>query len=186
MRNNKGQFIRGSIPHNKMPIEYKKCIQCDNEFIINREFSSKKFCCHECSVDNKRGVPLSEEHKLKVKLNHARHWVGRKLTKEQIEKLTYHSKGNKYAYKNGTTPELRRVRNSWEMLEWKKKIYAKCGFSCSICFCKNKKLNAHHIKEFSKYPELRFDVNNGVALCYECHRAVHSNRVLLLTGISYG
>ena len=32
------------------------------------------------------------------------------------------------------------------------------------------KLNADHIKPFSLFPELRFDLNNGRTLCVECHK----------------
>ena len=37
-------------------------------------------------------------------------------------------------------------------------------------------LNAHHIKEVAKHPDLIYDVDNGVTLCKECHDLIHNKR----------
>lgn len=34
-------------------------------------------------------------------------------------------------------------------------------------------LEVHHIKPYAKYPEYRTDVDNGITLCKECHKALH-------------
>jgi len=33
-------------------------------------------------------------------------------------------------------------------------------------------IQADHIRRFSEYPELRFDLNNGRTLCTECHKKI--------------
>jgi predicted RNase H-like nuclease (RuvC/YqgF family) len=34
-------------------------------------------------------------------------------------------------------------------------------------------LVAHHVKPKSQYPELKFDLENGVTLCVDCHKDHH-------------
>lgn len=37
--------------------------------------------------------------------------------------------------------------------------------------CGSKKmLEAHHIKEKVNFPELEYDVDNGICLCHDCHK----------------
>ena len=46
---------------------------------------------------------------------------------------------------------------------------------CEKCGSKNN-LHIHHIKGYTQYPELRFDLNNVLLLCKECHKDIHKTK----------
>lgn len=87
--------------------------------------------------------------------------------------------GNKNPkWKGGITATYMRIRNSTEYKKWRMKVYQRDRFSCVICGYRSKKpkdIRADHIKPFSLYPELRFDVNNGRTLCLSCDLKVGWN-----------
>lgn len=47
------------------------------------------------------------------------------------------------------------------------------NYTCVWCSKVGGKLNAHHIKLWSASPELRFNKDNLVTLCEDCHKDVH-------------
>lgn len=56
---------------------------------------------------------------------------------------------------------------------WRIKVYKRDDFKCQMPGCKSKKrLNAHHIQKWASASALRFDVDNGITLCYWCHKKV--------------
>ena len=57
---------------------------------------------------------------------------------------------------------------------WRVSVYKRDDFQCQLCKSK-KRLEAHHIKRWAEFPQLRFDVNNGVTLCRGCHRKITNN-----------
>lgn len=67
-------------------------------------------------------------------------------------------------------------RHSPEYREWRTKVFTRDNFTCAICNQVGGKLNAHHIKPFRDFEELRYDVNNGITLCEKCHKRVHKEK----------
>ncbi len=59
--------------------------------------------------------------------------------------------------------------------DWRKAVFFRDKYKCVKCDSKER-LEAHHIKEFSKYKKLRFIVKNGETLCYKCHKQEHKKR----------
>lgn len=58
---------------------------------------------------------------------------------------------------------------------WRKNIFHRDSYRCVICH-KNKsgKLNAHHLNGWNSHPNERFDLDNGVTLCINCHKVFHN------------
>lgn len=77
---------------------------------------------------------------------------------------------NNPRWKGGIWPEHQRLRWSVEHKEWAREVKKRDGYTCQICGKIGGKLHSDHIKPFSEYPKLRFDLNNGRTLCVECHR----------------
>jgi len=76
---------------------------------------------------------------------------------------------NCYNWKGGVTPKNLIIRNSLEMKLWKRSILGHDDFRCFDCGERGGKLEVDHILPYSKYPRLRFDLNNGQILCKNCH-----------------
>lgn len=70
----------------------------------------------------------------------------------------------------------RQQRNSSKYVKWRNHVFERDNYTCQHCNQRGGELNAHHIKEFSKYPDKRFDLDNGLTLCVACHKEVHRKK----------
>ena len=71
---------------------------------------------------------------------------------------------------------FQKERSSKQYREWREKIIEMDNFLCQKCndyFGNMKGLEAHHIYNFSEYPNLWYDLNNGITLCKKCHKLFH-------------
>ena len=79
-------------------------------------------------------------------------------------------------WQGGITPKSIAIRMSIEYRLWREAVFARDNWTCETCKEKGGRLNAHHIKSFSKFPELRFAIDNGQTLCRKCHRKIHKGK----------
>lgn len=87
---------------------------------------------------------------------------------------TNNSKEKHPNWKGGITPANAQIRHSEQYKKWRNFVFYRDEYKCVRCskHC-GKDINAHHLKQFSTHPELRFYTSNGVTLCTKCHKIVH-------------
>jgi hypothetical protein len=83
-------------------------------------------------------------------------------------------------WKGGKTKPWLLKRETPEIRQWTKRVYQRDNWTCQDCGARGVTLHAHHIKSFSKYPELRTDLSNGVTLCVPCHSKRHGHKIATL------
>lgn len=71
-------------------------------------------------------------------------------------------------------------RNSPISKEWASEVKNRDGWKCRIANqeCEGK-VYAHHILTWKDYPELRYEVNNGITLCHAHHPRARAEEVRL-------
>ena len=72
-------------------------------------------------------------------------------------------------YIDANEPTNQEIRQSPEYRAWNVAVKKRDGFQCIWCHSEYQ-LEAHHLYSFSSFPELRFDIKNGITLCNFCHR----------------
>ena len=121
--------------------------------------------------------------------HHKKEWkkeMSKKMDGRHTSPKTEFKKGHKGVlrnYKGGRTPILKLLRNSLKYKIWRLKVFERDNFMCQGCGKRSKKgeqvyLVVHHIKSFAKYPKLRFDVDNGITLCKDCHSLIHKRKIV--------
>lgn len=75
---------------------------------------------------------------------------------------------------NQIRSENEKIRQSSTYKAWRMAVLIRDNFICQICGRKGGYLEADHIKPFAYFPDRRFDVSNGRALCKPCHQKTDS------------
>ena len=82
---------------------------------------------------------------------------------------------NHWAWIPDLDPQLR-IDRRWDEnnKNWRREVYERDGFKCVLCES-NKNIEAHHLASFTRFPDLRYEIDNGVTLCRAHHKEFHSS-----------
>jgi len=179
----------------------KFCEICKKEFKTYRVERSK-FCSKKClGISNglkRLGKPRSEATKQKIRDKRAEQVFSiedrkkmsisaknkpKVTTKTRIRMSLSSRRGKENnMWKGGITPKNQKIRTSLEYKLWREAVYKRDDFTCQECNdSTGGNLEAHHVKPFSLYPELRFAIDNGVTLCKKCHEKTDSYGSRIIT-----
>lgn len=114
-------------------------------------------------IKGRKGFHFSEESKLKI----SKSKKGRKCP---WVKPPPPLKGDQSPHwKGGICPENKKIRSSIKIGLWREAVFSRDKWVCQNCKRRGGVLQAHHLKSFAEYPQLRTSVENGITLCYYCH-----------------
>lgn len=147
---------------------YKNCIECGKQFYVrNRRLATAKWCSKECW--SKRGITYYQ-----------RTCPNCTIQFETVDKrqnycskdcsLSVHLGDKSHLWKGGLTERSKIERTCSAYRKWRLDIFKRDNFTCVECGKRDRTIEAHHIKPQSENPELRYEIDNGITLCHECHK----------------
>lgn len=168
------------------------CAACGKEILREKKQAErweKHFCSPECRGDYQKGRNTGKANPKYARIEKVCAWCGKvfetwpcTLGKVRFCSMQCRNdwqsdkmKGeNHHNWKGGTAEKRSCDMASREYKAWRKSVFERDGYTCRICGDdKGGNLNAHHIKPYRDYPELRYEVSNGVTLCEACHIKIH-------------
>jgi hypothetical protein len=196
------QFKKGSTPWNKglkLGSNPAHSLRLKGRALSeeHKQNISKGMLGKECAEDKKLKISLANkgkkrtvEEREKMSISHK----GIPLSKEHRERISVANVGRKgtsligESHPRWITDRTLLVKNEKKHLdgryrEWMKAVKNRDGWKCRIADhnC-NGRLEAHHILRWSKHPELRYEVNNGISLCAFHHpRKINDEERLIPT-----
>lgn len=163
-----------------------ECLTCRNPVYRAtwQRVNKRVFCNRKCywtwlanntgaATSNWKGGPVV----LTCKWCDAEFTVERRLCKKTREYCSVKCRNsamsgeNHPAWKGGISSERDSAKRTEEYRQWRIMVFRRDHFTCVACLSKDK-IEAHHLKPFSEFPEIRFDVDNGATLCRPCHNQI--------------
>lgn len=149
----------------------KLCECCGVLFKVKiSKFDKRRFCTSVCQ--NKSAIPWNKgKSKLELpQLSNAGRKIGDIPWNKGKKMPSITGENHAHWIQDRTKLAKRQERNDSTYKEWRRQVWLRDNFKCKMANpdCLGR-IEAHHILIWSEYPELRYEVNNGITLCHAHH-----------------
>lgn len=149
----------------------KICTVCNKEYyVVHSRVEKSKWCSSECW--SKRGETKNTNLCLHCGKEFKRYGVSKYCSRVCSHLDMVGSKSPTWI--DGKSLERDRARLGTEVREWRIQVYKRDNYTCQKCGYKGKEIQAHHIIEWAKDESQRFNIDNGMTLCIDCHGKIHN------------
>jgi 5-methylcytosine-specific restriction endonuclease McrA len=96
------------------------------------------------------------------------------------------SMGNHPNWKGGSSfKNPYKHRRNADYKNWRKSVFERDEYTCQLCFKSGKYLVPHHILSYTDYPKERYNTENGMTVCEDCHKIIHFGKEEQIRRIYY-
>lgn len=144
--------------------------------VLKRTIKKDNIWMYLCQCDCGKYIEVTKQ-RLKRKTTRSCGCLRSQKSSERLIKHNLKNRGSKHYNWNPNYTEEDRIKNKnlrGRMKYLSKKCFERDNYTCQIC---NKRgtLNAHHLNSFIKYENERFNLDNLITLCIDCHIDYHKN-----------
>ena len=146
----------------------KECLLCKKIFktyVGCTKIGSGKYCSNKCKNKSLKGKPTWNKG---IKIDRIKYPSMGHFQKHSLESCLKMRGEHRKDWKGGVSKKNNEIRRCAFYMRWVSAIYKRDKYTCQICGKKNLNLRANHIKRFADFPDLRFEINNGILICREC------------------
>lgn len=145
-------------------------VECLCEYCGSTYFTFKaqirkgsRFCSQECKQRSERNREIRE---CKVCNSVFEVWPSSKALYCSHKCRGEDSRGAHYRYNKSTS-------RTYKSIQWAIKVKERDNYTCQRCGDTDRDMHSHHILGYMDNINRRYDLDNGICLCAECHYEYH-------------
>ena len=156
---------------NKTEGVHLNCKTCGADMRIEpNQVGRKKFCSKACFFAGRELKGLfTKGHPDLVPPEKRGHSTETRSKMREVNRKNARYGADNPLWQGGAREKRKREMQGYKYRDWRQAVFSRDNWTCQICKARGVYLEADHIKPWCAFPDLRYEVSNGRAVCRPCH-----------------